>query len=194
MQSWNTAAPPTTCRRQSRWALCTVTASGADCPAASPFLYQPLTHGHQRKHSKPSLLQKTPEIVVVHHFTTSLCTANPGLHFFSCGTARKTQVTFELSKKANTDFHSPENSTLQRVIWVFLEKNILSLTDGMAETVLRMKSMKNYWTLIFNCISTTSIQQWLPSYSDVFLIFLSNLTRHWDPAGFGSSSCSSYDA
>lgn len=104
-------------------------------------------------------------------FTTSLCTANPGLNFFRCGTARKTQVKFELSKKANTDFHSLENSTLQRVIWVLLEKNILSLTDGMAETVLRMKSMKNYWTLIFNCISTTSIHQWLPSYSGGFLSF-----------------------
>lgn len=52
-----------------------------------------------------------------------------------------------------------------------MEENILSLTDGMAETVLRMKSMNSYWTLIFNCISTTSRKQWLPSHSDIFLSF-----------------------
>lgn len=82
------------------------------------------------------------EIVVAHHM--SLCTANPGLSFSNCGTARKTQAKFELSKKTNTDFHSPECSTVQRVMRVLLEENILSLTDGMAETALRMKSMKSY--------------------------------------------------
>lgn len=45
-----------------------------------------------------------------------LCSANPGPKFFSRGTARKTQVKLELSRKANTDFHSPEDSTVQRVM------------------------------------------------------------------------------
>lgn len=130
-------------------------------------LYPPLTHGHQRKHSRPSRRRHKR----LWWFTTLLCTANSGFNFFSCGTARKTQVKLEFSKKANTDFHSPERFTVQRVMWVLLEKNILPLTDGTAETVLRMKSMKSYWTLIFNCISTTSIQQWLPSYSGVFSSF-----------------------
>lgn len=126
--------------------------------------------------------------------TMLLCTANPGLNFFNCGTARKTQVKFELSKKANTDFHSPDHSTVQRVMWILLEENILSLTDGTAQTILRMnlwKATKHYFQLhlYYNYTAVVAKLFWC------IFISLSNMTRqHWDPAGFGSSSYSSYDA
>lgn len=151
MQSWNIAASPTPCRRE-KMACLYSHCLRCRLPAASPFLYQqtPSTHlwymDTKEYILNPAYCRRRCKRLW--WFTTLLRTANTGLNFFSCDTARKTQAEFELSKKASTDFHSPEHSTVQRVMWVLLENVILSLTDGMAETILRMKSMKRYWTLI----------------------------------------------
>lgn len=153
--------------------------------------YPGLIHGHQRKHFCNRLAVEMRHERDFGISTGCFPLLYPGANFFSCGTPRKTPIKLEIAKKANTDFHSLNCSIAHRVIQVLLEENTPSLTDGMVETVLRMKSMNSYWTLIFSFISATSRKQWLPIHFDIFLYFQA-LRQHWDPAGFGNSSCSSY--
>lgn len=137
--------------------------------------YPPLIHGHQRKHFCNRLVLERRHKRDFGVSSGCFALLYPGVNFFSCGTARKTQVKLELAKKANIDFHSLDCSIVHRVIWVLMEENILSLTDVThrwhGRDCPKNEIMNSYWTLIFNCISTTSRKQWLPSHSGIFLSF-----------------------
>lgn len=61
-----------------------------------------------------------------------------------------------------------------------LEENILSLTDGMAETVLRMRSMKSYCTLF----STASLLHLYSSGCQVILVYF-YLSEQYDKTTLG---------
>lgn len=106
--------------------------------------YPALTHGHQRKQFCNRLVVEMRHEKNFSVSTGCFALLYPGVNFFSCGTPRKTRVQLELAKKANTDFHSLNCSMVHRVIQVLLQENTASLTDGMVETVLRMKSMNSY--------------------------------------------------